>query len=398
MRRLFTFNHVGITIIVFYLFTLLFTWVQNYYTQFQVHPSGAYGIYAVTWVLYGFLILFRGGFNLPIWFYIVLGLLFFCSLINISMAIDRTSGIIRWGLWFGMLMSLASLAIRLNSDDVHRLLFHACMCCIIFSLVSWIVNYNDFGRSTKMNQAIGLYSGLGAVLAFSLRNPSWRYTVLAFMSISIFGTASKGALLSTLLSLLPLIIKLHRWRALVIIASGLTLFALALLGMLDGLIDRFLYNKVIKFGSVLSVQEIFEYSANQRIDLFLAGLELVRDRFWGYGLGDDYRHYMVYAVGGDVHVHNGFLAAFIEAGVLVGGTLCLTFVWMLCRCLYSENENRCELKWLLVSIMVYVLLRNLTENYFLFSFFNIMTIVLMLVILVCMFNFSRQRIHLFYRR
>lgn len=389
-----------VTSVLFYIFAVLFAYVQNATSLTGGAPGGAMLVYGALWAIYGSYVMLRYRANLPSGFYLFIALLAALAALNIMVSLSLKEGLLRWGVWFGMVIVLANVVYQFRAWQIRKLLVHLCYSCVLFVIISWLFHYGDFGRSTKMNQVIGGYSGAGLILAFAIRDFKIRLVIILGFIVSIFGTASKGALLFTAVATLPYILYWCKIRA---SSAVLWLVGLApivgVLGVLfaPSLVESFLASKSVKNGWSLSVTEVFEYSADQRKELFSAGVDLIEKKPLGYGIGDGYEKYLAYLNSGKpIHVHNGFLSTVIEAGVLAGGLLCFGFIGLIVLLLKSENPSGSNLKWIAASFLLFTILRNFSENYFMFSFFNLMSVVLLITLLVIMFHLSGRKYKKFY--
>lgn len=221
------------------------------------------------------------------------------------------------------------------------------------------------GLGGRMIQSVTIFS----ILTFNVRRNRWLPVVGVLLSVMLLLLSrSTSALVNTLFILVALsIFQVIRWR------SYSRLLALTLLAFAAETLVILLLTYAETFANFLGK----DITLTGRTELWQATWEMIQRHPWfGYGY-DGFWHgikspsaYIWRATGWKMnHPHNGFLALWIDLGILGLAIFLMSFLRSFYRSLNLLQLTRDATAFLPLSHLVFLIIANLTESSLLFSNF-----------------------------
>ena len=136
-----------------------------------------------------------------------------------------------------------------------------------------------------------------------------------------------------------------------------------------------------------SSQESLLISALQRSERAVYGMQIFSEKpILGIGVGSDIGGKMYQYLGKEQTPHNGFVTVLVEGGYLLGLPTFLFILIGSLKILYRAVKNPSNLSVAVVLFTFYYLARALGENYLLYNFGNLVSIIFIFIMVQSVFS------------
>ena len=243
-------------------------------------------------------------------------------------------------------------------------------------------------ESYQGGNTLGTYGGALLISASFLRRNSSAIGLSCVGLVVLIGSHSRGALIASGIALVPLgWYWIRRIGPKILVIIPLFTLVVVLGEVRFNIIEEYMKAKTAKTGGNIGAE--LGATTQMRLVMWIKGIDLVRERPWGYGLGDAYFPQLargMLAEKEELSVHNGILTTVIELGVhgslIVIGAIAAALFQLLRRFRNIDPGMRLPL----TAMLIFCIFRSFTENYLIFNIGNTVTLSFIFLNLILLLN------------
>lgn len=255
---------------------------------------------------------------------------------------------------------------------------------INISLLIFLVFAYDAINSTYVGQTVGLYAGVGVIISLfshtSLKEKGL-YSLLPIYMLILSG--SRGSLLIVGILLATTSIFMIKKK---LFWKGVFLLGIMSVFLRPDIIIQNSFSSKILYED-RSTQESLLISVIQRSERAVYGMQIFSEKpILGIGVGSDIGGKMYRYLGKEQTPHNGYVTVLIEGGYLLALPTFLFILIGSLKIFYRAKKNSSKLTFAAALFILYYLARAIGENYLLFNFGNLVSIIFIFVVVQGVFN------------
>lgn len=238
-------------------------------------------------------------------------------------------------------------------------------------LIFLVFAYESIG-TTYFGQTVAMYAAGGVIFSIFAHNnlrKKFLYNLLPVYMLIFSASRGSMLLITFLLAILSIINfkKKYFWKALFVFGV-LSIIVRPDIVIMESFTRKILYSDI-------STSEALYMSAQQRRDRAYYGMKIFDEKpILGIGIGSDIGHKMEKYIGKNQTTHNGYITLLIEGGYLVGIPTLVFILIAFSKILYRNFKKSSNLSMVVFLFTLFHLLRALGENYLLYNFGNLLSI------------------------
>ena len=316
---------------------------------------------------------------------LILGAVFAGS--NILLSLDPRESALRWAAFFVMFAVCLKFAISMDARRFRDALSFLPLSFLVFVAIGGVIWV--YGReSFKGGNMHGTYAGALLVSAPFLRRNSYAIALSCLGLTALMVSHSRGALIAVAIAFVPLGWYWLRRIGPAVLTAVLLIALVALLAEWKfDVLEEYMKAKTAKTGGDIGAE--LGATTQARLVMWTKGINLVRERPWGYGLGDAYFPHLAQGMLAEketLSVHNGILTTVIELGVHGSLIVCGAIAAALFQLLRRFRNIDPGIRLPIAAMLIYCIFRSLTENYLIFNTGNTVTLSFIFLNLVLLLN------------
>lgn len=249
---------------------------------------------------------------------------------------------------------------------------------INISLLIFLAFAYDAINSTYVGQTVGMYAGVGVILSLlshSTLKEKGLYSLLPIFMLILSGSRGSLLIVGMLLAFASIFMikKKLFWKGVFLVAI-MSVFIRPDIIILNSFTSKILY-------ADRSTQESLLISAIQRSERAVYGMQVFSEKpILGIGVGSDIGGKMYRYLGKEQTPHNGYVTVLVEGGYLLALPTFLFILIGSLKIIYRAGKNSSNLTFAAALYILYYLARALGENYLLYNFGNLVSIIFIFII------------------